>query len=86
MDVCVTRKIGAPENPEYAHGAISETGSLYCNPEAAALFGPSRTCIEDLATVVPYLTLAEKACRNNERAASPIGRHKPAQVPLRERS
>lgn len=35
LDVFITRKIGAPENPEYALGAVSETGNLYLNPEAA---------------------------------------------------
>lgn len=37
LDVFVTRKIGAPENPEYAVGAVSETGAVYWNREAAAL-------------------------------------------------
>lgn len=37
LDVFITRKIGAPDNPEYALGAISETGSLYLNREAVAL-------------------------------------------------
>ncbi|NJN36732.1 MAG: phosphoribosyltransferase, partial [Nitrospiraceae bacterium] len=26
LDVCITRKLGAPDNPEYALGAVSETG------------------------------------------------------------
>jgi predicted phosphoribosyltransferase len=50
MEVCITRKIGAPENPEYALGAVSESGHIYLNPEAAALFRLSHTDIEDLAT------------------------------------
>ncbi|GIW54629.1 MAG: hypothetical protein KatS3mg082_1033 [Nitrospiraceae bacterium] len=37
LDVFITRKIGAPDNPEFALGAISETGSLYLNREAIAL-------------------------------------------------
>lgn len=51
LDVFITRKIGAPGNPEYALGAISETGNIYVNPEAAAELRLSRTNIEDLATV-----------------------------------
>ncbi|HVG03148.1 MAG TPA: phosphoribosyltransferase [Nitrospira sp.] len=35
LDVLVTRKIGAPGNPEYALGAVSETGAVYWNREAA---------------------------------------------------
>ena len=34
LDVLVTRKIGAPGNPEYALGAVSETGAVYWNPGA----------------------------------------------------
>ena len=51
LDVFITRKIGAPENPEYALGAISETGNLYLNPEAVAAFRLSHAYIEELAKV-----------------------------------
>ncbi|ULA66992.1 MAG: Pribosyltran domain-containing protein [Nitrospira sp.] len=34
LDVLITRKIGAPGNPEYALGALSETGAVYWNQEA----------------------------------------------------
>lgn len=33
LDIVVPRKIGAPENPEYAIGAITETGEAYWNEE-----------------------------------------------------
>ncbi len=36
LDVFITRKLGAPDNPEYALGALCETGTIYMNPEAAA--------------------------------------------------
>ena len=42
LDVCITRKIGAPGNPEYAFGAVAETGSLYLNQEAVNSFGLSQ--------------------------------------------
>jgi len=42
LDVFITRKIGAPDNPEYAIGAASETGSLYLNQAAVGSFGLSR--------------------------------------------
>ncbi len=48
LDVFITRKIGAPDNPEYALGAISETGSLYLNQEAVRLYGPSQAELEKL--------------------------------------
>ena len=41
IDVLITRKIGAPGNPEYALGAVSETGAVYWNREA--LLGLSLT-------------------------------------------
>jgi putative phosphoribosyl transferase len=34
MDVFLTRKLGAPGDPEYAIGAVTETGSVYLNPHA----------------------------------------------------
>lgn len=38
LDVFIARKLGAPDNPEYALGAVGETGSVYLNPEAMAAF------------------------------------------------
>ena len=34
MDVFLTRKLRAPGDPEYAIGAVTETGSVYLNPHA----------------------------------------------------
>ncbi|MDH5668012.1 MAG: phosphoribosyltransferase [Nitrospira sp.] len=34
LDVFLVRKLGAPDNPEYALGAVGETGVVYFNPEA----------------------------------------------------
>jgi putative phosphoribosyl transferase len=42
LDVFMARKIGAPGNPEYAIGAVAETGSRYLNQEAVSSFGLSR--------------------------------------------
>lgn len=42
LDVFITRKIGAPGNPEYAIGAIAETGSCFLNQEAVNSFGLSQ--------------------------------------------
>jgi predicted phosphoribosyltransferase len=45
LDVLITRKLGAPGNPEYAIGAVSESGHVHLNPEAwnvlAVLHAPS---------------------------------------------
>ena len=48
LDVFITRKIGAPDNPEYAIGAVTETGSRYLNQEAVSSFGLSRHELERL--------------------------------------
>ncbi|MEW6246304.1 MAG: phosphoribosyltransferase [Nitrospirota bacterium] len=48
LDVFITRKIGAPDNPEFALGAISETGSLYLNREAVALSALKQEELEKL--------------------------------------
>ncbi len=37
LDVALSRKLRAPENPEYAIGAISEDGRVYLNPDAEEL-------------------------------------------------
>jgi putative phosphoribosyl transferase len=42
LDVFITRKIGAPGNPEYAIGAVAETGSCSLNQEAVDSFGLSQ--------------------------------------------
>lgn len=38
LDVFITRKLSAPDNPEYAIGALSETGAIYLNPDAVEAF------------------------------------------------
>lgn len=38
LDVLITRKVGAPGNPEYALGAICETGALFWNQEALSSY------------------------------------------------
>ena len=51
LDVFMTRKIGAPGNPEYAIGAVAETGSHYLNQEAVSSFGLSRHELDRLIHV-----------------------------------
>ena len=41
LEVFLSRKLGAPGNPEYAIGAITETGSIYYNQEAFRMGGLS---------------------------------------------
>jgi putative phosphoribosyl transferase len=51
LDVFITRKIGAPGNPEYAIGAVAETGSHSLNQEAVSAFGLSRHELDRLIHV-----------------------------------
>jgi putative phosphoribosyl transferase len=48
LDVFITRKIGAPGNPEYAMGAVAEAGSRYVNHEVVNALGVSRNEMERL--------------------------------------
>jgi predicted phosphoribosyltransferase len=41
LDVIISRKLGAPGNPEFAIGAIAEGGAPYFNEEGLALTGAS---------------------------------------------
>lgn len=48
LDVFITRKIAAPESPEYAVGAVSETGSVYLNHDAVRAMQLSQEDLEGL--------------------------------------
>ncbi|OFY87735.1 MAG: phosphoribosyltransferase [Bacteroidetes bacterium RIFCSPLOWO2_12_FULL_35_15] len=41
FSLLVSRKLGHPDNPEYAFGAIAEDGSTYLNPEATYQLTPN---------------------------------------------
>ena len=45
LDVVITRKIGAPFNPEYAIGAVAESGAVVLNDEEIAALGLTRSSI-----------------------------------------
>ncbi len=46
LDVVIVRKIGAPENPEYALGAVAENGEVLLDHEAIRLFGVSQAYLQ----------------------------------------
>jgi putative phosphoribosyl transferase len=46
LDVLITRKIGAPRNPEYALGAVGETGAVYWNHGALSELSLSERDLE----------------------------------------
>ncbi|MBX3324860.1 MAG: phosphoribosyltransferase [Nitrospira sp.] len=51
LDVFITRKLGAPDNSEFALGAVGETGTVHLNPSAMAAYGFSPKDIEDVVRV-----------------------------------
>ena len=51
LDVFITRKLGAPDNPEYALGAVGETGTIYLNHDAMAVYGLSHSDIDGVVHV-----------------------------------
>jgi len=46
LDIIVPRKIGAPGNPEFAIGAVTEEGGIIVNKEAVVTYGIPRVYIE----------------------------------------
>lgn len=47
LDVLVTRKLGTPENPELAMGALAETGYRHLNSDVIREFGVSQHELEE---------------------------------------
>ncbi len=47
LNVIVTRKVGAPGNPEYALGAVAEGGEVVLNDEEIAAYHISRAYVEE---------------------------------------
>lgn len=47
LDIILARKIGAPGNPEFAIGAVSEDGHVYLNQEYARQAGADEAYIEE---------------------------------------
>jgi putative phosphoribosyl transferase len=47
LNLFITRKLSTPDNPEYAIGALSETGAIYLNPDAVEAFHLSHGDLEE---------------------------------------
>ena len=71
MDVIVCRKIGAPNNPEFAIGAISEAGGLFLNKQIIDACGISQKYIDDaIAAEQEKIRAYQKEFRSGEALAS----------------
>ena len=67
LEVFITRKLGLPDNPEYALGAVGETGAIYLNPDAMAAYGLSNLEIEELTQVQQREIARRQALYRQER-------------------
>lgn len=47
LDVIITKKLGAPMNPELAIGAVTDDGGVYINREIAAMAGADEDYIKE---------------------------------------
>ncbi len=47
LDVLITRKLGAPGNPELAMGALAETGASFLNPDVILTLGVTAQQLEE---------------------------------------
>lgn len=67
LDVIICRKIGAPENEEFAIGAISEAGGLFLNQELTAAFGTDRAYLDEaIARERKKIAFYQKEFRNGK--------------------
>ena len=62
LDIVVPRKIGAPGNPEFACGAISESGEFIANPDAGK---------------IPEDHLKKEIAKEKEEAKRRLGKYRP---------
>lgn len=76
LDVFITRKLGAPGNPEYAIGAIAETGNVYFNPHAEEILDALRARPQALKTLIAHEEqeiARRQAAYRGGRALPPLG-------------
>jgi putative phosphoribosyl transferase len=68
LDVFIARKLGAPDNPEYAIGAVAETGSIHLNQQALSIMG-------GFSTASPYFNEMIQAQRDEIRRRQDLYRN-----------
>ena len=75
LDVFITRKLSTPDNPEYAIGALSETGAVYLNPDAVEAFRLSPANLNGLiGHAREEITRRQQRYRNGVPLAAVTGR------------
>lgn len=72
LDVFLTRKLGAPGNPEYAIGAITETGSLFLNHQAILALSLPGGAVEQESRMQQGEIVRQQALYRKERHLSSL--------------
>lgn len=72
LDVFITRKLAAPEEPEYALGAVTETGSIYLNQEAVAALRVSQQDLERIVSTQRQEIRRRQTLYRHNRSLMPI--------------
>jgi putative phosphoribosyl transferase len=72
LDVCLVRKLGVPDQPELAMGAIADGGVRVLNPEVVGMLGITREEIEAMA--------AAEMAELKRRAREYRGPHRPPEI------
>lgn len=74
LDVVLVRKIGAPGQPEYALGAVDETGRVYLHPEARHLRLPETYWESETKAQMATLARRRREYTPQRPPLSPAGR------------
>jgi putative phosphoribosyl transferase len=65
LDVFITRKLSTPDYPEYAIGALTETGAVYLNPDAVEAFHLSHADVDALIGHAKEEIIRRQQCYRN---------------------
>lgn len=74
LDVMLSRKLRAPDHPEFALGALSEDGTVYMNPQAEELKLPAGYLEQEKSDQFTELTRRKRLFRQIKQQASIAGR------------
>jgi putative phosphoribosyl transferase len=72
LDVFITRKLGAPDNPEYALGAVGETGTISLNPDAVTAYRLSRAEVQELVQMQQSEIIRQQILYRQGQQLSPL--------------
>ena len=73
LDVLITRKLGAPDNPELAVGALTETGYLHLNKDLLACYPWLASSVDQERRVQEREIVRRRALYRGGRSLPPLG-------------